>query len=128
MTDARKWPSKPLRRSPKHSIYAGGGFSSPTQVSPPLALLRNRNMNNIIFIICVVLLTIAIGTFVITVLIDDVRSNSYNKGYAYIKSIKELQEQVGAEPDGIWGKETDRLYDDAYCNQCAIKSMERMSK
>lgn len=51
----------------------------------------------------------------------------YQAGLAHIKSISELQEQVGAEPDGIWGRETDRLYDKAYCNQENVKMFKRMS-
>ena len=47
------------------------------------------------------------------------RLKGYREGYDYIKSVKELQEQVGARPDGIWGPETDTLYDKAYCDQCA---------
>lgn len=54
--------------------------------------------------------------------------DGYAAGYAYIKSIKELQEQVGAEPDGIWGKDTNSLYDRAWCNQAAIKMFKKMSK
>lgn len=48
----------------------------------------------------------------------------YQDGWNYIKSIKELQQQVGAVPDGIWGKETDRLYDKAVCNRYAEKYFE----
>ncbi len=41
----------------------------------------------------------------------------WSDGYQYIKPIEDLQQQMGAEPDGIWGKETNRLYEQALCNQ-----------
>lgn len=54
----------------------------------------------------------------------------YAAGYSYIKSISELQEQAGMEPndcDGIWGEKTDKAYDQARNNQYAVKMFERMS-
>ena len=50
-------------------------------------------------------------------------ANLYNQGWSdgfnYIKPIEDLQRQVGAEPDGIWGRETNALYEQALCNQYA---------
>jgi len=36
-----------------------------------------------------------------------------------LPSIMDIQRQIGAKPDGVLGKETQRLWDEAYCNQCA---------
>ena len=45
----------------------------------------------------------------------------WSDGYRYLKPIEELQEQVGAKPDGIWGRETNKLYEKALCGQYAAK-------
>lgn len=43
----------------------------------------------------------------------------YQDGYSYIKSIAELQIQVGAKPDYIWGKKSKEKHRLAYGQQCA---------
>ena len=61
--------------------------------------------------------------------------SGYIAGYTYIKSISELQEQVGAEPDGkiceMWNvpghSETGEKWNRAYCDQEAVKMFRRMS-
>jgi len=45
----------------------------------------------------------------------------------HVPTFRELQEKVGAEPDGIIGPNTIALWDKAICDQYAIESMERMS-
>ncbi len=46
-------------------------------------------------------------------------SQGWKDGWAYLKPIDELQRQVGAVPDGVWGIDTNRLYDRALCDQFA---------
>jgi len=42
-----------------------------------------------------------------------------------LPTIEEIQHQIGCEKiDGIWGPETDKLYDKALCNQYAIEVFE----
>jgi len=60
--------------------------------------------------------------------IRQTKESSYAAGYNYIKSVRELQEQVGAEPDGIVGPETIKKLDRAYCDQEAVKMFRRMAK
>lgn len=47
---------------------------------------------------------------------------------AYYHSIEEMQEWSGAEVDGIWGPETDRLYRAKwarqYCDKMALETFE----
>lgn len=43
----------------------------------------------------------------------------YKDGYAYIKSIEEIQKQVGVKQDGLWGPVTNAAYGRAICNQYA---------
>ncbi|KKN71375.1 hypothetical protein LCGC14_0420970 [marine sediment metagenome] len=45
----------------------------------------------------------------------------YKDGYNYVKSIKELQGQVGAVPDGVWGVESKEKHRLAVCQQSADK-------
>lgn len=55
----------------------------------------------------------------------------YAAGYAAIKSISELQEQAGMEPDdcdGVWDAKTKAAYNLAYNNQEYKLLCERMSK
>lgn len=58
-------------------------------------------------------------------------TRGYIRGYNYIKSISELQEQAGMESnecDGIWGSKTSKAYDQARNNQYAVKMFKKMSK
>lgn len=55
----------------------------------------------------------------------------YAAGYSYIKSVAELQQQAGIEPndcDGFWGPKTEKAYNRAYGNQEAVKCFKRMSR
>lgn len=38
-----------------------------------------------------------------------------------LPSLIEIQRRIGAVPDGIYGPETERLWDRAYCDQEAMK-------
>lgn len=50
---------------------------------------------------------------------DAIYQEGYTAGYDYIKSIAELQIQVGAEPDYIWGEKSQEKHRLAYGQQCA---------
>lgn len=39
---------------------------------------------------------------------------------AYLPPIEDIQKRIGAEVDGIWGRETNRLYEKALGNQYAL--------
>lgn len=43
-------------------------------------------------------------------------------------TFRELQEKVGAEPDGIIGPNTIALWDKAICDQYAIESFNQMAR
>lgn len=44
---------------------------------------------------------------------------------ARLPTIEEIQEKIGCEKvDGIWGEETNRLYDKFLCNQFALACFE----
>lgn len=46
-----------------------------------------------------------------------------------LPTIQEIQERIGCEKiDGIWGEETNRLYDQALCDQYAIAVFEGEQK
>lgn len=65
-------------------------------------------------------LVVAVG-FVTRWLTSGEYNKGYQDGYDYIKSVKELQQQVGAVPDGIIGKETLGKWDKAICDKYASK-------
>jgi len=63
--------------------------------------------------------------------IRQTKESSYAAGYAHIKTVEELQQQAGMEPndcDGIWGSKTKVAYNQAYNNQEAVKMFRRMAK
>lgn len=51
-------------------------------------------------------------------------NQQYTQGYAdrdaYLPPIEDIQKRIGAKIDGIWGEETNRLYDKALCDQYAM--------
>lgn len=82
------------------------------------------------------ILTIIVGLFLIwgigyaTQFISNVGTFEFQRGYDACKAeqplltIREIQERIGAKPDGKWGPETDELYDKAVCDQFAIACFE----
>ena len=45
-----------------------------------------------------------------------------------IQSLSDIQRQVGAKPDGIYGAETKKLWDRAICDQYAAECFEGWEK
>ena len=45
-----------------------------------------------------------------------------------LPTIREIQERIGAKPDGILGPETQRKWEEAINNQFAIEAFEKMSR
>ncbi len=58
--------------------------------------------------------------------------NMFNRGYecrkAYLPSITEIQEQIGAEPDGILGPVTQVLWDEIKFNEYALRYMGNIAE
>lgn len=50
---------------------------------------------------------------------DAIFAEGRKAGYDYVKSIAEFQEQVGAEPDCIWGRKSQEKHRLAYGQQSA---------
>lgn len=71
------------------------------------------------------LMSFALGMHIGSIGSSSAYDKGYRAGYDYIKSVKELQEQVVAKPDGRWGLETDSKYEKAYCDQCAAIYMTK---
>lgn len=66
---------------------------------------------------------------------DDVADRHIQAQQAYIyylenhiPTFREFQKKVGAEQDGIIGKDTLEKWDKAICQQAAIESMNRMAR
>ena len=50
---------------------------------------------------------------------DTIFAEGRKAGYDYIKSVEEFQKQIGANPDGFWGKESKEKHRLAYGQQSA---------
>lgn len=50
-------------------------------------------------------------------------TEQYTQGWSdrdkYLPPVEDIQKRIGAKVDGIWGQETNRLYEQAVCNQYA---------
>ena len=48
-----------------------------------------------------------------------------DKNIETIPTLTEIQEMVGAVPDGVYGKQTKKLWDRAICDKLAVEMLER---
>lgn len=91
---------------------------------------KSINIRAIIFsILLVLILFVVIPAF--QQLIAHQVTSAWQKGYdaglaaRKLSTIEEIQERIGAKPDGKWGPETEKLYDQAICNQFAVECFEK---